>query len=288
MMTSCQSATDVIAIHGVDKKLLPMFRSYRIDPAEMEAFEADTSGALVGEKIARRYKWKIGQNVTLEKLNGISFNVRGVFSKKGSADDFLILVGRRFLQEAEDKQGESNYVLVKRKPGVEASTVCRAIDDLPLTVQVNSQPEEALLTTILDQLADLVSLSRGVILVIIAVILIAVGNAISMATRDRSREFGILRTLGFSRRAIMAIVVGEGVIQGLIGGTIGCLIVQILAWSHLIRTVSTCAVTVDFIVGAAEWGTVLLVVMLAAAAGSLLPAWSAARLDIVNALRRED
>ena len=155
-------------------------------------------------------------------------------------------------------------------------------------MQTTSQPEEALVTTILDQLADLVRLSRGIIAIIIVVVLIAVGNAISMATRDRSREFGVLRTLGFPKRAIAAMVMGEGAVLGLIGAVMGCLLVQILVVAGLIQAVSTCALTVDFLVGLSDWLVTLAVVILAACVGSSLPAWAAARADIVTALRPQE
>jgi putative ABC transport system permease protein len=287
-MTSCQSSSDVIAIHGVDKDKLTVFRKLEVDPAQLAAFKDDTAGALVGERIAARYGWKIGQNVMLTALGNISFNVRGIFKRRGSADDFLIFTGRRFLQEADGEQGISHYVLVKPGPGVDQTALCRSIENLPLTVKTAAQPEHSQLMTILDQLYDLVRLSRGMIAIIIVVVLIAVGNAISMATRDRFREFGILRTLGFGKPVIMCMVLGEGFLQGLLGAFLGCLVVQVLASAHLVRTVTTCAVTVDFYVSAAAWMKVLLGVAVAAVLGSLLPAWNAARLDIVTALRPEE
>jgi putative ABC transport system permease protein len=288
MMTSCQSVTDVVAIHGIDKSKFEKYRAVRVDADQMAAFEEDTSGALVGAKIAARYEWKIGQSVTLEELDGISFTVTGILKERGSADDFLIYTGRRFLQEADGAQGTSHYVLVKPKPGVEMSSLCRSIDALPLTVSTHSQPEEALLMTVLDQLRDLVKLSKGIIVIIIIVVLIAVGNAISMATRDRSQEFGILRTLGYPRRAVAAVVMGEGIVQGMIGAVIGCTVVQALIWANLIQSVSTCSVTVEFAAGPRDWAIASVVVIASAALGSLAPAWSASRMDIVEALHPEE
>jgi putative ABC transport system permease protein len=264
------------------------FRAYDIDADVIEAFRKDTAGALVGRKIARRYGWKRGQNVTLTELNGISFNVIGFLPQRGSSDDYLIYTGRRFLQEADSEQGLSHYVLVKAKPGAEPSSVCRAIDALPLTIETATQPEEALVTTILDQLADLVRLSRWVIAVIISVVLIAVGNAISMTVMDRSKEFGVMRTLGFPRRAIAGVVIGEGLLQGLIGAAVGCLAVQLLVWGNLVKAISTCALTVEFYVGATQWLITIAAVALAAGLGSMAPAWKASRLDIVESLRRQE
>jgi putative ABC transport system permease protein len=287
-MTSCQSSSDVIAMHGVDKDLFLLFRKLELDPAELAAFKADAAGGLVGEGIAKRYGWKLGQNVTLAELEGVSFNVRGIFKRRGSADDFLIFTARRFLQEVDDRQGMSHYVLVKPKPGVDHAALCKTIAALPLTVNITAQPEQAQLMTILDQLYDLVRLSRGIILIVSMVVLIAVGNAIAMATRDRFREFGIMRTLGFPKRTILGMVLGEGVLQGLLGALAGCLVVQVLASAHLIRSVATCAVTVEFMVGSTEWLKVVAGIALAAGLGSILPAITAARLDIVTALRPKE
>ncbi|MFC1498917.1 ABC transporter permease [Verrucomicrobiota bacterium] len=287
-MTSCLSSTDMIAIHGVDKDIFTVFKKYNLDEKALESFRTDKSGALLGEKIARRYGWKIGQNVTLAQLNGISFNVSGIFSTAGAADDFVILMGRRFLQEAEDDQGMSHYAAIKIKEGVDSISACNEIDSLPLTVQTTTLPERAHLSSVLSQLTDLVKISKIVVAVIVGVVLIAIGNSISMVTRDRSNEFGTLRTLGFQKADIIKIVLGESVIQAFLGALAGCLIVQILDFGGFVQTISTCDVSLEFSAGINEWLFAVPVIVLAAVIGSIVPAWNAASLDIVKALRRDD
>ncbi len=288
MMTSCQSASDIIAIHGVDKEKFTLFRRYEVDDAALEAFRADKSGALVGNRIAARYGWKPGRHVVLEQLNNISFTVRGIFTTRGSADDFVILADRRFLQEALNEQGISNRVLIKLEPGADAAAVREAVEGLPLTVQTTTQPEQEFLAASLDQLADLVAVSRIVIVGIVLVILIAMGNAISMATRQRGPELAILRTLGFQKRTILAMIVSEGALEALLGGTAGCLIVQGLIWGDLIKTVSSCGLTVNLTAGPYAFGVALASIAAAATLGSLVPAWSVSRQKIVTVIRRED
>jgi len=216
-MTPCTSMTDIVAVHGVDKDLITEFRHLKVAAAALQAFREDTMGALVGEKIAARYGWKPGEHIALSQLDNLRLNIHGLFSTNGTQDDYVILTGRRYLQEAENQQGISHRVLVKLKDGVDPEAAGRAIEALPLTTKVTAQPERAMLAAALDQLSDLVAASRGVVAVVLAVILIAMGNAISMATRDRAREFGILRTLGFRSGAVMALVMSEALVQALAG-----------------------------------------------------------------------
>ena len=288
LMTSCQSASDIIAMHGVDKNTFRKFRNYDVPQEAVEAFRADRSGALVGNMIARRYGWKVGRNVVLQELDGISFNISGVFTTDGSADDFLILAGRRFLQEAVSEQGISNRVMIRLKPGADPDAAARAIDAMPLAVKTVTQREETFMSASIDQLRDMVTISRIVIVVIIAVILIAMGNAISMTTLERTREFGILRTLGFRRGAVLSMVLSEGAVQALVGAVVGCAIVQAIISANLLKSVSTCGVTITLTSGYAVWLTGVGVICLGGLLGSAAPAWRASRLEIVNAIAHEE
>ncbi|MFC1479345.1 ABC transporter permease [Planctomycetota bacterium] len=288
LMTSCGSTSDMIAIHGVDKEQFTKFRNYIIKQDELELFRNTRSGALAGDRIAARYGWKVGQQVTLPELRNISFTVNGIFTTNGTTDDFLILMGRKFVQEASNEQGISNHVLVKLKPEADPTEVKQAIDNLPFTIQTSTQPEQVHLSSALGQLTDLVEVSKVVIAVIIVVILIAMGNAMSMTTRERSREFGIMRTLGFRKKAILLLVISEGVIQTALGGIIGCAAVQIAISARLFKTVSACGFNVNFIAGPYVWVVGLAMIITAGILGSLVPAYNISTLDVVTAIARED
>ncbi len=289
VMTSCKAVTDVIAVNGVDKELFTQFHDYKIPAGQLEAFRADKSGALVGERIAARQKWKVGELVRLKELGDISFTVQGIFSTGGSAEDFVVLVGRQYLQECAGKQGESNRMLIRLKPGSNAEAVMEAINALPLPPPPRiTQAESSFVKANVDQLEDLVRLSKVVVAVVTFVILIAMGNVISMATRERSREFGILRTLGFGKGAILSVVMAEGFLQSLFGAVVGCLVVQGALWANIIRSVSSCGLTVSLMAGPGVWLLSAALVCLAGLLGSVSPAWQASRLNIVAAIRRED
>jgi putative ABC transport system permease protein len=287
-MTNCMAATDVVAMHGIDKDLFTRFHDYDLEPADLAAFRADTSGALVGRRIASRYGWKKGQRVTLQDLGDVSFTVCGLYAAADASREFLILVGRRFLQEAEDEQGVSHHVLVRLKPGASPEQVGQAIDALPFTVDTTTQREDVHRAAALDQLQDIARVGDGVVAGVLLVILLAVGNAVAMAARERVREFAVLRTLGFPRRSIAFLVLGEGALLALAGSVVGCAAVQALVSARLVTAVATCGLTVELLGSPLVWAASLAAVTLAGLAGGLVPAWSAARVEITAALRQED
>lgn len=286
LSTACDSSSDIIAMHGIDKDKFTGFRNYRIDYSAVDAFKNDRSGALVGSKIASRYDWKVGQQVVLNELNGISINISGIFDSSNSAQENVILAGRQFLQEAVGKQGISNQIIVKIKPGYDQFEVSDIIDKMPLSAETTTKPEQAFLSESLDQLMDLVKIGRLVIGIVIAVVLVAIGNAISMATRERYPEFGIMRTLGFGRNTIMAMVIAEGVVQTLMGGMAGGLAAYLLINSGIIKTVSSCGVSISMSVDAMTWILCLAAMVLAGSAGSIIPAWTSSRIQVASVIRK--
>jgi len=290
LMTACGSTTDVMAMHGVDKDLFTSFYKYDIPAQALADFREDKSGALAERKIAERYGWKIGQQISLEELNNVSFQLRGIFETESASQDNLILADRRFLQETVEELGIANHVLVKLKPGADPAAVSEAIDAMPFTVETITQPEHVFLADAFDQLMDLVSVSKVVISVIIVVMLVAIGNAISMATRERFPEFGILRTLGFGKSAILLMVVTEGMVQTFIGGVIGCGLVQLLISFGGADTIPTwgTALSISMSPGVNTWVMGVALVTLAGACGSILPAWTASRVDICAVIKQEE
>lgn len=283
-MTNCASTTDVIVMQGVDKDIYPLFRNHDLPAGILADFRADRSGALVGGLMANRYGWRIGNAVTLAQLGGISFTVRGIIPARGGADDLVIVVDRSYLQEVDEQLGVSHHVLVKMKSGADPAAVSRAIEALPLTVDVQAKPERAALAAALAQLADLVPVGLWVVSIILVVILLGMGNTMTIATRDRTQEFGVMRTLGFPRGAILWLVLGEGVLVALCGAFTGALAVQMLIASGAITTVYTCGLPLVISMGINEWLIAVGLVSLAGVLATVAPALNAMRLDVVTAL----
>lgn len=290
LMTACGSTTDVMALHGVDKEIFTSFYKYDIDPSLLADFRSDKNSAIAEKKVVERFGWKVGDQVSLKELNDISFRLAGVFKCESASQDNIIIADRRFVQEAVDEQGIVNHVLVKLKPGADPDEVCKAIDALPFTVDTLTQPEQLFLLAAIQQLDDLMKVSQVVISVILLVILVAIGNAISMAARERYSEMGVLRTLGFSKSAIMLLIIGEAMVYTFVGSIIGALIVQLLIFTGVADTLPTwgTAVSIAMTPSIFTWSVTIGMVVLAGIIGSIIPAWKAAHINICSAISQSE
>ncbi len=116
-------------------------------------------------------------------------------------------------------------------------------------------------------------------------ILLVSGNTMAMSVRERIKEVGVLKTLGFNNDAILGMIVGEAICISLIGGAIGLLFASFLtigvgkAAGGTIPQLNNLSIT---------WFTVLVAMGLAFVVGvvsSFIPAWNAAKTNILDSLR---
>jgi putative ABC transport system permease protein len=147
--------------------------------------------------------------------------------------------------------------------------------------------------TLATLLADGVPLLRAmdiVSLIVLMILVLILGNTIAMGVRERRYEYGVLRALGFRPRHVGLFVMSESIAMGLCAGVLGVGIAYPFVQYGLGRWIE------ENMNGLFSWfridpivaiGALVLSVLLGAAAGAI-PAWRAAKLTVVDALRRVD
>ena len=138
-----------------------------------------------------------------------------------------------------------------------------------------------------EDLRQTLTLSHLVMVVTLGVLLVSIANTISMSVRDRVQEFGVVRALGFRRVHIVGMVMGESLLLGLLGGTLGLLsaflLLNLQGWYYGILGVNVrIQVTPEVAVLA------LVISVGVGLLGGVLPAIGASRLKIVSSLRNVD
>jgi putative ABC transport system permease protein len=161
-----------------------------------------------------------------------------------------------------------------------AETIDKEFDNSPAPTKTETEQQFAL--SFVSFLGNLKLFLMAICGAVTFTILLVSANTISMSVRERVREVGVLKTLGFTPSNILGIILGESIVTSLIGGAIGCLLASgmcLVARSGLGFFVTNLTLTPG--VAAISMAVALMVGLVS----SFLPAWSASRTSILDSLR---
>jgi putative ABC transport system permease protein len=222
-----------------------MYPEYQLPPEQYQAFRQDLRGCVIGRKLANRFGWKPGDSFYLEsfippyrKADGpFEFVVRGIFDtdpvKYPGTDLNLMLFDFKYLYEATGRRiGAGTYYVEIANPD-DAGRVSRAIDALfeNSDAQTRTETEKAFAASFIAMAGNLALLLNGIGLAVTFTILLVVANTMSIAVRERRTEIGVLKTLGFTSRQVMGLVVAESVLIAVLGGAFGIGASQLIMWT---------------------------------------------------------
>jgi len=281
---------------AVAPNYLDLFPEVAVSAAERKAFAETRIGALVGEQLAQRFKWKVGDKIPLQSTifpdktgsKNWQFEVSGILhatDKKtgGFFDQMLLLHWKYFDETTPYNRGAVGWYVTELADVNHADRVAKAIDALSTNSdhETRTQTEQAASASWMKQLADIGLIVGSIMGAVFFTLLLLSGNTMMQAVRERTSEIAVLKTIGFSDFSVLAMVLAESLLLLLIGGVVGLLLA-----AALIPVVSAGSGGMLNLpgVGAESW---LLGLALMAAIGLVvgaLPAWSAMRLNIVDAL----
>jgi putative ABC transport system permease protein len=259
------------------------------------AFIRERTGVLIGERMLEKWGWKVGDHIPISsniysRKNGShtwDFTIVGSFaSRTPQSDTNLMLLGYDYFDETRSFGKDQIGWLALRTTSVAVNDrVTKTIDDMfansPYETATDS--EKAFNKAFAAQLGNIALIVGLVVGAAFVTILMIVGNTMVMTVRERTREIGVLKTLGFSGGRILRMVLGESILLALLGGLPGLGIAFVLIANmkdSLMSFVPTLSLAPD--IAAAAVG---LMVVLGILTG-LVPALNAMRLNIVTALGR--
>src|SRR5712692_7194653 len=154
-------------------------------------------------------------------------------------------------------------------------------------VQTKTETENAFSLSFLAFLGNIKLFLLSVCAAVTYTVLLVSANTIAMSVRERVNEVGVLKTLGYTRGAILGIILGESVTISLVGGVLGIGLANLLAGvvRHAPAFIAQLK-TLTIVPSVA--GLCLVVAALVGLVSAFVPAFRASRLSIVEALRSTD
>ena len=235
---------------------------------------------IIGTTAAERSNKTIGDTISISNQ---TFEIVGIYETGNFQDDSGIVMSLNTLQNLTNNTGEVSLILVKADNGTDATELSSTIEDKfsdELTTSTSLSGMERM-----NQGLDVINTGAWAIsLVAILVGGIIVVITMLKAVSERTREIGVLRAIGWTKKRIMKMIIGESLLLSLIATVVGIVIgvgiVEILSTTQLMPGIMPSFSALLFLKGI---GVALLLGIL----GGIYPAYRASKLEPTEALRYE-
>ena len=273
---------------------LRLYPEFRLPEEQMQAWLADRTAAIVGRNTAERFGWKIGDRIPIQatvwrKADGSSaweFNLVGIYDGAEDATDTTqFLFHYDYFDEARMfAKGQVGWYIVRINDPAHADDIAQRIDTQFANsfYETKTSTEKAFIQGFAKQIGNIGAIIGGILTAVFFTILLVTGNTMMQSVRERTAELAVLKTVGFSNRLVLGLVLAESLTLAAVGGVLGLT----LAWWAIGRGDPTGGALPIFFLPPQD---VLLgggfMVALGLLTG-LLPAVQAMRLRVVDAVRR--
>jgi len=270
-----------------------LYPEFIVPPDQLAAFQRERNSCIIGRKLAIQKGFKLGDVITMDGdifPGRWEFVVRGIYTGRDPSTDETQqffqwdYLNEQVKQREPGRNVDAGWYILKVGSAAEMPAVSATID----TAYTNSQAptktesEKAFQQSFVSMSSTIITSLQVVSFVIIGIILLVLANTIVMAVRERTREYAILKTLGFTGRHIATFILGESLVIGVLGGVLGLLLIYPMVqgvkqgFSAFFPVIGVSAFTAVLVLGVAA---------LSGLAAAALPAARVVRLPIVTGLR---
>lgn len=274
---------------------LQVYPSIRMPPDQRRAWLASRTALAVGKTAATKYHWKVGDripissNIYMKKDGGRAweFDVAAIFSDPDdAAREGLILMRHDYFDETVTfGRDQVNMVILATASTKLNDTIAKSIDVMFANSEAETTTDTAAAfnRAFAAQFGNIALIISLVVATAFAAILMIVGNTMVMSVRERTREIGVLKTLGFRSSTILAQILAESLLLAIVGAALGLAAATgaVAAASRFISGFgNSMHMSAAVVLGALGWAILLGLVT------GAIPAWTGMRLQIATALGR--
>jgi putative ABC transport system permease protein len=212
-----------------------VYPEFLITTEELETFKKQRNACIVGTHLVKRYGFKIGDVITLEGdiyPGQWQFVVQGIYRPRDKATDPTNMlfhwqyIDERMRGENPARAGYVGWYIITMHDNTSAAEISHQIDQLFANspAETKTETEREFSQGFMAAFNSVIVAMNFLSFVIIGIIMLVLGNTMIMAARERTREYAVLKTLGFSGKQIVTLIAGESVLISAFGGGLGVLI----------------------------------------------------------------
>ena len=280
---------------SVSPNYFDMYPEYVLSAEQKAAFTADRTGAIVGESLAKRNGWKLGDTVPLQATifpqkdgsNAWPLKIDGIFTikdaKRRGEENQLWFHWKYFDEANQYVNGRVGWYMVELADINQADRVGQAIDAISANSdhETKTQTEQAFNQAFAKQFADIGLIVTAIMGAVFFTLLLLTGNTMAQAVRERIPELAVLKTIGFTNRSVLWLVLAESMLLVVLGGLIGLGLAALLM--PIVSAGSGGMIQLPTVLPQ-TWLLGLALMLVIGAIVGALPALRAMRLNIVDAL----
>lgn len=275
-------------------RVVEVYPDYAITPQQRADFVRYRDGAIVGRKVMRQYRWRIGDRVTLRStVWPVDLDVR-IVGEIADENAPAVWVNQAYLDEALKKAGRgglgiAGMVWVRVADPARVNDVMATIDEMSRNSEAPtaSETEKSFISNFFGSLRGFITIIEIVTALVALCIVFIAANTASMAVRERAGEIATMKAMGFGRGAIFGTLLAEAAILSFGAGAVG--VALAFAVTRGLRAASALGPAFgplgNFVVDRGVVLSGLALSLLVGLFSGLVPAVGAARKPVVEALR---
>ncbi|HVA68866.1 MAG TPA: FtsX-like permease family protein [Candidatus Binataceae bacterium] len=264
-----------------------MWPDWGISPQGLDQFKRLRTACLVGPATMKRFNWHVGQQIMLRgTLYPFDVTLTIVGYLGGKAPPNFLIFRRDYLEEAAGRPGFVDNFWVRVDQPSSVPRVIAALDEgfANSSAETLSESEASFIGGFTANFRIFFQLAEILGLIVVVTIGLVAANTAAMSIRERRTEIAVLRSIGFTARTIIALLLAESTIIAIVGGALGCSAAYIVLRFYAVGSLATGPLTNIQISPAIAVETMVLAALLGVLS-AIVPAWAAVRHNIVDALR---
>jgi putative ABC transport system permease protein len=215
--------------------IFDVYPEFLLTPGEFQNFKRERNSCIVGSDLAKQYGFKLGDIIQIEGdiyPGTWQFVVRGIYRPRDKTVDGTQMffhwqyLDERLRKESPGRAGEVGWYIIRIADPNRSGAISDQIDGLfkNSRAETKTETERAFAQGFIAAASAFITAMNFMSFVIIGIILLVVGNTMIMSARERTREYAVFKTLGFSAGHMVGLILGESMLISTLGGGLGLLL----------------------------------------------------------------